>query len=216
MSLSKTTVVAIQQAGEAVHRATVVVAGAVRDQAEHLVSAVASQPFEAEGDQAFANFKLLARLSQDLQALEGKLRTLYANASELANPALDVVNALPHSAKPNPAPFGKDGAEDAVVKPASGRSARAAAKPAKPMKAAAGRAGKSGEAATPAALTPNDRVLLQHLQSVLGTNAWTRLTGAAMAHGAGLPLGSVGVSLKRLVAAGAIQQGPKGSFKRSA
>ena len=98
MSLSKTTLSSIQQAGQALHKATLVVAGAVRAQAEHMVATVASQPFQAEGEQAFANFKMLARLSQDLLSLEEQLKALYATASELASPEMDVVAALPHSA----------------------------------------------------------------------------------------------------------------------
>lgn len=216
MSLPKATVTAIQQAGEALHRATVVVASAVQEQAQHMVSTVASQPFEAEGEQAIANFKMLARLSHDLQALETRLRMLYANASELASPAMDVVNALPHAPARSPASAGKDLAEDAVVKPASSRPRKAApsAKRATPVKPT--KPGKRAKASAGAALTPNDRLLLQHLQSALNTRNWTRLTGSAMARGAGLPVGSVGISLKRLAAAGAIQQGTRGSYKRSA
>jgi len=218
MSLSKSTLSAIQQAGQALHRATVVVSGAVREQAEHMVSTVASQPFEAEGEQAFANFKMLARLSQDLQSLEEKLRALYANASELASPEMDVVNALPHTARSRAA-SSKDVAEDAVVKPASTRTARTArkgTKPAAPSPAtqANGKAGKQpGKKSKAPALTANDNALLKYLQSALNSSSWTHLTGAAIAQGSGLPLGSVGVSLKRIMATGAVKKGARGSFK---
>lgn len=210
MSLSKSTLSAIQQAGEALHRATVVVSGAVREQAEHMVSTVAAQPFEAEGEQAIANFKQLARLSQDLQSLEERLRVLYANASELASPAMDVVNALPHASTRHITSYAKDAAEDAVVKPASSRATRAVPKPAKARSAGGKRSGQGS------ALTPNDQALLQFLQKALDTRSWTRLTGVAMAQGSGLPLGSVGISLKRLMATGHVTQGARGTFKRRA
>ncbi len=221
MSFSKTTLSAIHQAGQALHQATVVVASAVREQAEHMVSTVASQPFEAEGEQAFANFKMLARLSHDLQTLEGQLRSLYATASELASPEMDVVSALPHADKPSSASVGKDVAEDAIVKPASTRSARAArsreriAKPAPQAKgtAAQPKGRKKGDTAS---LTPNDRMLLQLLQSALNRNTWTPLTGNAMAQGSGLPLGSVGVSLKKVLASGAVIRGDRGQYKLGA
>jgi 3-methyladenine DNA glycosylase/8-oxoguanine DNA glycosylase len=220
MSLSKTTLSAIQQAGQALHKATVVVAGAVREQAEHMVATVASQPFQAEGEQAFANFKMLARLSQDLQSLEEQLRNLYATASELASPVMDVVAALPHSAarsRPVPAPT-QEVAEDAIVKPASVRRAKGAAKrgTATAVKATAKspKPVKTVEAAKAVALTANDSKLLAFLQSVLSTKQSTALTGVQLAKGSGLPLGSVGVSLKKVIASGAVKKIGRSSYQR--
>ena len=214
MSLSKSTLSAIQQAGQALHQATVVVAGAVREQAEHMVTTVASQPFEAEGEQAFANFKMLARLSQDLQSLEEKLRGLYTTASELASPEMDVVNALAHASAPRATAHAKEAAEDAVVKPASTRQPRKTASPSK-TRAATTRspANKKASAAT---LTANDTKLLRFLQSALNRTSWTTLTGSTMARGSGMPLGSVGLSLKKVLATGAVKVGARGTYKLGA
>jgi len=222
MSLSKTTLAAIQQAGHGLHKATVVVSAAVREQAEHMVSTVATQPFQAEGEQAFANFKMLARLSQDLQSLEAQLRELYATASELSSPEMDVV-ALPRGrGRGRVAAAQQDQAEDAVVKPASTRrtkakaQAPASAKPeAKPRatakaKKAAAKAAKSGDALT---LTANDTKVLDYLKTVLKTDEWTKLTGVAISKGAGLPLGSVGISLKKVVQTGAVNKTGTGSYQ---
>jgi hypothetical protein len=195
MSLSKTTLSAIQQAGTSLHRATLVVSSAVREQAEHMVATVASQPFQAEGEQAFANFKMLARLSQDLQALETQLRQLYATASELASPEMDVV-ALPRSAARARA-IANAAAEDAIVKPAPLR--RAKAQPQKP--------------AGSVALTANDNKVLDYLKTVLQPGAWTAVTGASVSKGADMPLGSVGISLKKVIAAGAVKKKGRGSYQ---
>jgi hypothetical protein len=219
MSLSKTTLSAIQRAGQALHQATVVVSGAVREQAEHMVSTVASQPFEAEGEQAFANFKMLARLSQDLQSLEEKLRALYATASELASPEMDVVTALPHAPASSHS-NAKDAAEDAVVKPARSRPARPprpvpvtrASKAAKPTAKTA----KCGKAPSGMALTANDSKLMDFLKTVLNRNSATRITGYTMSRGAGLPMGSVGISLKRILASGAVKKDDLGRLKLGA
>ncbi len=215
MSLSKTTLSAIQRAGQALHQATVVVSGAVREQAEHMVSTVASQPFEAEGEQAFANFKMLARLSQDLQSLEGQLRALYTTASELASPEMDVVSALPHAPASNH--NSKDAAEDAIVKPPRSRPAR----PPRPVPVtrASKAAAKQAKGATlPAAagLTANDSKLLDFLKTVLNRSSGTRVTGSAMSRGANLPMGSVGISLKRVLASGAVKKDDLGRFKLGA
>jgi hypothetical protein len=219
MSLSKTTLSAIQQAGQALHKATVVVAGAVREQAEHMVATVASQPFQAEGEQAFANFKMLARLSQDLLSLEEQLKGLYAAASELASPEMDVVAALPHLAtrsRPAAAPA-DDVAEDAIVKPvvagrAKGPAKRSSPKPAVPAKAS--KAPKVAKSAKAVGLTANDNKLLVYLQSVLAVKQSTELTSVQIAQGSGLPLGSVGVSLKKVLASGAIKKSGRSSYQR--
>ena len=195
MSLSKTTLSAIQQAGTGLHKATVVVSAAVREQAEHMVAKVASQPFQAEGEQAFTNFKMLARLSQDLQSLEEQLRALYATATELASPAMDVV-ALPRSAARARA-LANATAEDAIVKPAAPRRAKDLAK--KP--------------ARPVTLTANDLKVLDYLKTVLKADAWTAVTGAAVAKGADMPLGSVGISLKKVIDSGAVKKKGRGSYQ---
>ena len=203
MSLSKTTLSAIQPAGQGLHQATVVVAAAVREQAEHMVSTVASQPFQAEGEQAFANFRQLARLSHDLQVLEEQLRGLYATASELASPEMDVV-AVPRLPRNRPAAAAhNDTAEDAVVKPATVRRAKPVGRPAK----------KAGKAVS---LTANDNKLLQFLKTALKVGQWTDLTGAAIAKGAAMPLGSVGISLKKVITSGQVKKHGKGSYQLSA
>ena len=210
MSLSKTTLSAIQQAGQALHQATVVVSGAVREQAEHLVTTVASQPFQAEGEQAFANFKMLARLSQDLLTLEEQLRSLYATASELASPEMDVVATLPRVSAKARLAEGAEAAEDAIVKPAAARRARKTAKAAKAPKTKGTKKSGSG------ALSGNDTRVLQYLQTVLNNSTWTTLTGLAIAQGSGLPLGSVGISLKRVIASGAVLKNGRSDYKLSA
>jgi hypothetical protein len=200
MSLSKTTLSAIQQAGQALHKATVVVACAVRAQAEHMVATVASQPFQAEGEQAFANFKMLARLSQDLQTLEEQLKGLYATASELASPEMDVVAALPHGSSSNNPPGAVADVADAIVKPATPR-----------------RSDKKGakKSANPATLTDNDSKVLQYLKSVLKPGQTSALTGATIAKGSGLPLGSVGISLKKVIDSGAVKKIGRSSYQRA-
>jgi len=217
MSLSKTTLSAIQQAGQGLHKATLVVSAAVREQAEHMVATVATLPYQAEGEQAFANFKMLARLSQDLQSLEEQLRALYATASELASPEMDVVSLPRASARARAVNMAQNNlAEDVIVKPASARRAKAGAKAkpkATPKAAKATKADKAPKAAKPLTLTSNDRRVLDYLKTVLKTDSWTTLTGAAVAQGAAMPLGSVGISLKKVVLAGAVLKSGKGSYQ---
>ncbi len=195
MSLSPKNLSLIQKTGQAAHGAAEAIAATVRAQAESMVASVSSQPFGDESEQSIARFKVLARLSQGLVEVEAKLQELYAVASDLANPASDVI----------------------IVKAVKQRKSTNAlaidvvAKPAKVVKVA--KAKKGGRKA--AALTSNDTTLLQYLQSVLKAGEWTAQTGAVMAAGAGLPLGSVGVSLKKILASGAVKAGERGMYQLS-
>ena len=183
-----------------------VVSAAVRDQAEHMVDTIATLPFETHAEQAFAHFRGLARLSQDLLTLEEQMRGLFSSASELANPAMDVVAALPHiNSKPHTE--GKATAEDAVVKPANVR------RTGKPPKKAKSQAAPPAPGAAPTHLTPNDTQLLEYLKTALNTTDLTGLTGTAMATGSGLPLGSIGISIKKLMETGAVIRGGRGTYK---
>lgn len=200
MSLSKSTLSAIQNAGLGLHKATVVVSAAVREQAEHMVATVASQPFQAEGEQAFANFKMLARLSQDLLGIEEQLRQLYNTAAELASPEMDVVATLP---RPSAGALGNSKAEDAVIKPAAARRSKPSPKKAAP----------SSKAAKSVTLTANDVKVLDFMKTVIKVGDWTTLTGAAVSKGADMPLGSVGISMKKVVASGAVKKKGRGSYQ---
>lgn len=193
------------------HEATVVVSAAVRDQAEHMVETIATLPFEPHAEQAFAQFRGLARLSQDLLTLEEQMRGIYSSATELANPAIDVVAALPHvSSKPRRE--AKAAAEDAVVKPARVRRTGKTSKKAK-NNAAKNNAVKKPAGPMPTHLTPNDTQLLDYLKTALNTTDLTPLTGTAMAAGSGLPLGSIGISIKKLMETGAVLRDGRGSYK---
>jgi hypothetical protein len=193
MSLSPKNLSLIQKAGQAVHGASEAITSTVRTQAESMVASVSSQPFGDESEQSIARFKILARLSQGLVEVEAKLQELYAMATDLANPASDViiVKAIKQRKSTNAL------AIDVVAKPAK------AIKVAKVKKAGL----KS------ATLTSNDSTLLKFLQGILKAGEWTAQTGATMAAGSGLPLGSVGFSLKKILASGAVKAGERGMYQ---
>jgi hypothetical protein len=207
MSLSQRNLSALQKAGHAVHSAAEAIAATVRAQAETMVSNVASNPFGAESEQAFTQFRTLARLSQDLAAVEMQLRGLFATATELARPEADVVIVLP-SRKSTAALTGS--IEDVVAKP--GKVVKAAK--VKTAKAVGNKAPKQFMTVEkPTALTANDTKLLNFLKTALKTDDWIAMTGAAMSQGSGLPLGSVGVSLKKILALGSVKKGGRGSYQ---
>jgi hypothetical protein len=198
MSLSPKNLSSIQKAGQAVHDSSVAIAAAVSIQAQSMVASMATAPFSEESEQLISRFKTLAKLSQGLFAVEAQLQELYAMAADLANPASDVI-LLPAISKRKAAT--NSAAVDVIAKPT---------KPAKLPK----KAKKGG--LKPVSLTANDNKLLAHLQAALKGGDAKAITGPALASGSGLPLGSVGVSLRKLIATGAVNQVGRGTFQLGA
>jgi hypothetical protein len=203
MSLSQKNLSSIQKAGQAVHAASEAIAVTVRVQAESMVAGMAAAPFSAESEQAIARFKTLSRLSHGLVAVEAQLQELFVVACELASPVSDVI-VLPTVSKRKAVT--NAAAVDVVAKPAKAAKAAKAVKPKKTVKA--------GRKAV--ALTANDTKLLHYLQGVLKAEEWTALTGVVMAKEANMPLGSVGVSLKKVLATGAVKSGARGMYQAGA
>ena len=198
MSLSPKNLSSIQKAGQAVHDSSVVISAVVRTQAESMVASMSTSPFSSESEQLISRFKTLSKLSQGLSAVEVQLQELYAIAADLANPASDVI-LLPSITKRKAAT--NAAAVDVVSKPS---------KSAKVLKKA-----KKGVLKV-TALTANDNKLLAYLQGALKSGDATAITGSSLASGSSLPLGSVGVSLKKIIATGAVNQVGRGTYQLGA
>lgn len=98
-----------------------------------------------------------------------------------------------------------------------GKAAKVLKVKAKAAKAVEMKAKKqSKKADKPTALTANDNKLREFLKTTSKADDWTTMTGAAMSQGSGLPLGSVGVSLKKILALGSVTKGEHGSYQLAA
>lgn len=198
MSLSPKNLSSIQKAGQAVHDSSVVIAAVLRTQAESMVTSLTTAPFSVESEQLISRFKALSKLSQGLGTIESQLQELYALASDLANPASDVI-MLTAITKRKAAT--NDAAVDVILKPAK------TAKVSKKTK-------KGGPKSV--SLTANDSKLLAYLQGALKSGDAKPIAGGVLASGSGLPLGSVGVSLKKIIAIGAVNQVGRGTYQLGA
>jgi hypothetical protein len=198
MSLSPKNLSSIQKAGQAVHDSSVVIAAAVRTQAESMVTSMSTAPFSVESEQLISRFKTLSKLCQGLGAVEAQLQEIYAIAADLASPASDVI-LLPSITKRKSATNAS--AVDVISKPSKPTKLARVPKEAK----------KGGPKAV--ALTANDNKLLAYLQGALKRGDAKAITGSTLASGSGLPLGSVGVSLKKIIATGAVNQVGRGTYQ---
>ena len=162
MSLSPSTLSAIQQAGEGLHSARRAVSDAVQATAERMVATVADQPFSPESDRAYAQLRRVARMAHELQAMEDQLRVLYTSAAEMMEPETPVLVALPgHGARSRSRAVETNlGAEDAVLKTAASRESKR----------------QEGKAEKPKSPSSNDEKVLSYLKAVLDRRSWKSLT----------------------------------------
>lgn len=186
MSLTPSTLMSIQQAGQGLHSAHQAVAKCVQTTAQQMVAMVASQPFSPECEQAFAQLRAVSRMAQELAAMEEQLKTIYITAADLVEEDAPLLTALPgRVARPMAHDEGaNDMAEDVEVKVASVSPRRS-----------------------------NDEKVMDFLTSVLDRRSWKALPHSVLAEGAGIPLGSVGLALRRAVAAGKLREGAKGFYR---
>ena len=83
MSLSNTTLMAIQQAGAAVFIADAALKNAVRDYGERVKAAMTDNPYNQGNDAMFENWKVVSRLSQTMAGIEEELKQAYEVAADL-------------------------------------------------------------------------------------------------------------------------------------
>lgn len=207
MAIAPDTLLSIRQAGESLYAARQAFAQEVQHNARRMVGVVASEPFSSDADRAYAQLRSVARLAHELQALEEQLKALYVSAADLASAEPPALVTLPDQrarSRTTGHVSGVEVTEDAAVKsrPGPGRNAKkAGAKHAAPAMPA------------PRRMSGNDEKVLAYLTQVLDRRSWKPYTQAVIGQEAGVALGSVGMSLRRLLAAGKIREREKGRFK---
>ena len=212
MSLNKELLATLQKAGAAVFDADTQLKLAVKSYGERVHAAVASNPFHLGNDTLFENWKLVARLSKTLAAMEEDLRKVYQVAGELSDVEPSLPDTMPAlSAPASDAPVISDNSLAATDVKIKKKKRIAVAKPAKTEARVKTATKPSAVLATP--LPKNAEILLKHLKYVLATKGFAAVNQTAVAKATGIPLGSMTAALKRLVAAGYVQTNQSGLFK---
>ena len=207
MSISPKTLLLLQKAGENLYAARNALAQDVQQHASRVVHMVASEPFGKDADRAYAQLRSIARMAHELQAMEEQLKTLYGSAMELAAaepPVLVDLSDRSPRARVQPSALGVEEAQDVQIKPVQ---------PKQPLRKKA-TASVTAEPARPRQrLSANDQKVLAYLKQVLDRRSWKPLTQVAIADGAGIPKGSVGLALRRVIDAGMVREGQKGNYR---
>ncbi len=214
MTLLPTTLSAIQRAGQAVYEAHAALNQATDAHAARVGEALAANAFAQENDALFSNWKTVARLAQEFDQVEAQLRALYATASALNRDSAITVAAV--AQLPAPQAAAKPAAKRAikqVTKQAIKKAAKAAAKPATEAAAqpAAEPAMQGTRVAAPSGadsgLKGNNAKVMAYLEAVLNKDSFTLLPQARIADAAGIPKGSINLSMRQLQALKLVEEG---------
>ena len=107
MSLSSSTLAAIQQAGAAAYTADAELENAVKEYAARVNAAMSANPYGLGNDAPLENWKVVARFSQTLSGIELELKKIHHMASELTVDDQPRVHEIPARLNPSPRQYRK-------------------------------------------------------------------------------------------------------------
>lgn len=208
MSLNPRILQSIQQAGQSIHDCREMLKAEVSRHTEQLVSVMASQPLGPSADSAFSQLKQVARIHQEMQALEEQLRGIYHSAAQIKGEEVQVIEALPHR-RASTATAAVQVEDAQVIQKSTGRKQR---------KAKAGKPGKPSAKAQPTnhrggRVSTNDEKVLTALRSLLKVSKNAVLSQAQIATEAGIPGGSIAASIRRLQVSGVVLRNGRGRYR---
>jgi hypothetical protein len=210
MPLSPKTLNAIQTAGTAAFKADAQLKAAVKDYSRQVQAAMLSSPFDLANDSLFEEWKSVCRLSQAMGQIEAELQKIHAAANRLQGMTLPANKPRAIAAAvsaPNQASavevFNVVDATDVKIK-----------KPRK-IKKVSPKAKAARKPRATGALPANAASLLAHLTSVLNPDSFGKINQTSVATAIHMAKGSVGASVRRLVADGFLVQDPAMGFKLS-
>ncbi len=202
MPLSSQSLAAIQVAGASAFKAQGALGSAVKDYAAQVHSSMLQNPFDIGNDALYEEWKTVARLAQAMGHIEAELRKIHAAAAGLGNGGtLTGAKSRPIAA---PKVLGTSFVEIAQEINATDVT------PKKPRKLAKSVSNQTKEHST---LRGNSAKVLEHLVKTLDPNSFTKINQSALAVAAGLPKGSIGASMSKLVKEGYLSAGPQGGYR---
>ena len=202
MPLSSQTLAALQLAGATIYQADLALKDAVQAYANQVRTAMSANPFEMRNDGLLEEWKAVARMSQAVAQIEVEFKKIYEMASGLTgaaalpNPTMSTLVAPP-SAGATDLKLVKDiQASDAVVKGPRASQTK-----------------KSPGDAAPKPLTGNTAKLFAHLVEVMNPKEFVKINRQTVIVEAGIPRGSVGAAIAKLLETGHLIANASGAYK---
>ena len=203
MTISSKTLDSIQAAGAAAFAAHAELQTTVSEYSERVKAAVMGNAFDMGNDNLFEEWKTLARLTQSVGLIEAELGKVYWAATSLSTSKVSGVPSIPAlslpqlSQQPMEVVSSINATDVRVKKPSSkGSNKQATAKQKKERP-----------------LRGNTAKLLTHLLQKLNKKEFVEVNRSALAGEIGIPVGSIGASVSKLLQTGHIVVGPNGELK---
>ncbi|WP_114971092.1 hypothetical protein [Rhodoferax ferrireducens] len=189
MSLSSSTLTAIQKVGAAAFAADEKLQKEVKEYAERVQAAIAKNAYSLGNDVLIENWKVVARLAQSLVGIEEELRKIYQVASELTDDERPLVREVPVLEAPTWS-ASRGVTKQVQVKPAKGKLApkKRASKLVTAVVATAKRSAKL-TLVSDADLTPTDVVVKRSKKVASSKAKVNKSSGAAFAEKKAAALG---------------------------
>jgi hypothetical protein len=216
MPISTKTLNAIQAAGTAAFNADAQLKAAVKDYGNQVQAAMYNSPFDLANDSLFEEWKSVCRLSQAIGQIEAELQKIHAAASRLQGNLQTSSKPLSIAAPVSTATSASTveaisavDATDVTVKKPRKIKTKGKGKTKTQAKAA-----RKPRAAGP--LPANAASLLAHLTQILKPDTFGKINQTSVATAINMAKGSVGASVRRLVAEGFLVQDLALGFKLAA
>jgi hypothetical protein len=201
MPLPSKPLAAIQVAGASAFRAQAELDRVVNDYAAQVHACMLKKPFDISNDGLYEEWKTVARLAQAMGQIETELQKIYAAAT-----ALGSVGVLPATPRAITTSAVMEAGNIGVVREIDATDVM----PKKLRK-------KVNSLSVPAKIHPplkgNTGKVFEQLVRMLDPNAFTKINQSALAAAAGIPKGSIGAAMAKLLDTGYLSASPLGEYK---
>jgi hypothetical protein len=202
MTISSKTLDSIQAAGAAAFAAHAELQTTVSEYSERVKAAVMGNAFDMGNDNLFEEWKTLARLTQAIGQIEAELLKVYSAATTFSTSKVSGVPSMPALSLPQ---LSQQPLE--VVSSINATDVRVKKSSAKGSKPATTKQKKERP------LRGNTAKLLTHLLQKLNKTEFVEVNRSSLAGEIGIPVGSIGASVSKLLQTGHIVLGPNGELR---
>lgn len=203
MPLPTQTLAAIQAAGAAIYAADAELKKSVQEYADQVKAAMLGNPFDMGNDTLFEDWKTVARLSRAVEQVEAEFKKIYSAASDLSAGSRTTILTMPTLT----APQATASSELELVKEIDATDAVIKKLPKKIKRKL------STKPAMQRPLSGNTAKVLARFLEILNPNDFVKINRSAVANEIGLPKGSIGASISKLIETGHLIEGSSGEYK---
>lgn len=201
MTIKKSTVSQIQKAGQAIHDAAQSLSRDAHVAGEKLHQKMTADLHDPQADRLYEQWKVVAKMAQDLVQMEAAMRTVYESCTKIALQLDASIKAAP--AKKS----GKTKVAQASVPAVPANPTQPKRRPGRPSKKAASK----GDIGVPK--EGNEQQLMEHFTKVLNHTDLIQVHHHEITAATGIPSGSIAATIKRLVGKNLLVAGRRGALR---